>query len=132
MVELLYGAKNFSVIADKEIREGRAIAFRFTGWRRPWVYRALAMYAEYDQVAGKGSPPRKLSLALAWRVLFAPTLFGLVHQARSSGMGVLVRDAGTSLEVRLEPSNSTPHTDARMSAVLHRPPPGARAGGRGR
>ena len=131
MVELLYGAKNFSTIADKEIREGRAIAFRFTGWRRPWVYRALAMYAEHDQVSRTGSPPRKLSLALAWRVLFAPTLFGLIHQARSNGMGLLVRDTGTSLEVRLEPSNSTPHPDARASAVLNQSP-SARAGGRGR
>jgi hypothetical protein len=131
MIELLYGAKNFSAIADKEIREGRAIAFRFTGWRRPWVYRALAMYAEHDQALGAGSAPRKLSLALAWRVLLAPTLCGLIHQARSNGMGLLVRDAGTSLEVRLEPSNSTPHADARASAVRNQPP-SARAGGRER
>jgi hypothetical protein len=131
MIELLYGAKNFGAIADKEIREGRAIAFRFTGWRRPWVYRALAMYAEYDEVSRTGSPPRKLSLALAWRVFFAPTLFGLIQQARSNGMGLLVRDTGTSLEVRLEPSNSTPHPDARVSAVLDQPP-SARAGERGR
>src|SRR5262245_14714067 len=103
MIELLYGAKNFSAIADKEIREGRAISFRFTGWRRPWVYRALAMYAEHDNVSRAGSVPRKLSFALAWRVLLAPTLFGLIHQARSNGMGLLVRDTGTSLEVRLEP-----------------------------
>jgi hypothetical protein len=131
MVELLYGAKNFSAIADNEIREGRAVSFRFTGWRRPWVYRALAMYAEHDRVSHTGSAPRKLSLGLAWRVLLAPTLFGLIHQARSNGMGLLVRDTGTSLEVRLEPSNNTPHTDARGNAVLHQPP-SARAGGRGR
>jgi hypothetical protein len=131
MVELLYGAKNFSAIADKEIREGRAIAFRFTGWRRPWVYRALAMYAEHDRVSRAGSAPRKLSLGLAWRVLLAPTLFGLIQQARSNGMGLLVRDTGTSLEVRLEPSNSTPHPDARASSVLNQPP-SARAGERGR
>lgn len=132
MIELLYGAKNFAAVADKEIREGRAVAFRFAGWRRPWVYRALTMYAAHDQVARTGSPPRKLSLALAWRVLFAPTLFGLIHQARSNGMGVLVRDAGTSLEVRLEPSNSTPHPDARASAVPNQNSSAARAGGRGR
>jgi hypothetical protein len=105
MVELLYGAKNFSVIADKEIREGRAVAFRFTGWRRPWVYRALAMYAEHDQLSRTDLAPRKLSLGLALRVLLAPSLFGLIEQARSSGMSLLVRDAGTFLEVRLERSN---------------------------
>jgi hypothetical protein len=105
MVELLYSAKNFSVIADKEIREGRAVAFRFTGWRRPWVYRALAMYAEHDRLSRTDSAPRKLSLGLAWRVLLAPPLFGLIHLARSSGMGLVVQDTGRSLEVRLEPSN---------------------------
>jgi len=131
MVELLYGAKNFSVIADKETRAGRAVAFRFTGWRRPWVYRALAIYAEHDRASRTGAAPRKLSLALAWRVLFALSLFGLVHQARSNGLGLLVRDTGTSLEVRLEPSNSTPHPDARASAALNETP-SARAGERGR
>ena len=105
MIELLYGAKNFSLIAGKEIREGRAVAFRFGGWRRPWVYRALAIYAEHDQFSRIGSPSRRLTLGLAWRVLLAPSLFGLVEQARSSGMGVVVRDTGKTLEVRLEPSN---------------------------
>jgi len=84
------------------------------------------MYAEHDQVFRTGSAPRKLSLALAWRVLFAPTLFGLIHQARSNGMGLLVRDTGTSLEVRLEPSNSTPHPDARASVAAIQPPCRAR------
>ena len=89
------------------------------------------MYAEHDRVARTGSAPRKLSLGLAWRVLFAPTLFGLVQQARSNGMGLVVRDTGTSLEVRLEPSNSTLHPDARASAGFNQPP-SARAGERGR
>lgn len=105
MVELLYGAKNFSLIADKEIREGRAVAFRFSGWRRPWIYRVLAMYAEHDRLSRAGSPPSNLSLGLAWRVLLAPSLFGLIQQARSSGMDLIVRDTGKTLEVRLEPSN---------------------------
>lgn len=105
MIELLYGAKNFSLIADKEIREGRAVAFRFSGWRRPWIYKVLAMYAEHDRLSRTGSVPRNLAFGLAWRVLLAPTLFGLVHQARSSGMGLIVRDTGKTLEVRLEPSN---------------------------
>jgi hypothetical protein len=105
MVELLYGAKNFTQIADKEIREGRAVAFRFSGWRRPFIYRILAMYAEHDRLSHVGGAPRSLSLGLAWRVLLAPSLFGLIHQARSSGMGLVVRDTGKSLEVRLEPSN---------------------------
>ena len=105
MVELLYGASDFARIADREIREGRAVSLRFHGWRRPFVYRLLARYAEYDRLSQRGAPPRRVSLELAWRILLAPTLFGLVHQARSSGMGLVVRDTGTSLEVRLEPSN---------------------------
>lgn len=106
MVELLYGANDFAQIADREIRQGRAVSLRFHGWRRPFVYRLLARYAEYDRLSQLGRPPRRLSLGLAWRVLLAPTLFGLVHQARSAGMGLTVRDTGTSLEVRLEPSNN--------------------------
>src|SRR5438094_2560044 len=102
MVELLYGAKNFTEIADKEIREGRAVAFRFSGWRRPFIYRILAMYAKHDRLSQVGGTRRSLSLGLAWRVLLAPSLFGLIHQARSSGMGLVVRDTGKSLEVRLE------------------------------
>ena len=105
MIELLYGAENFSLIAGKEIREGRAVAFRFSGWRRPWIYRALVMYAAYDRLSHTGSAEPNLSLRLAWRVLLAPTLFGLIQQARSSGMGLIVRDTGKTLEVRLEPSN---------------------------
>ena len=106
MVELLYGANEFARIADREIREGRAVSLRFQGWRRPFVYRLLARYAEYDRLSQLGTPPRRLSLGLAWRILLAPTLFGLVHQARSSGMGLTVRESGKSLEVRLEPSNN--------------------------
>src|SRR5882762_7907231 len=105
MVELLYGANDFARITDREIREGRAVSLRFHGWRRPFVHRLLARYAEYDRLSQRGTPPRPVSLGLAWRILLAPTLFGLVHQARSSGMGLVVRDTGTSLEVRLEPSN---------------------------
>lgn len=105
MVELLYGASDFARIADREIREGRAVSLRFHGWRRPFVYRLLARYAEYDRLSQRGTARRSASLGLAWRILLAPTLFGLVHQARSSGMGLIVRDTGTSLEVRLEPSN---------------------------
>jgi len=117
MVELLYGTRNFARIADEEIREGRPLAVRVHGWRRPFVYRILARYAEYDRAAQRGRVPRKLSLATAWSVLLAPTLFGLIHQARSSGMGLVVRDTGKSLEVRLEPSNSTIERDAREKAA---------------
>ena len=105
MIELLYSTKDFAKIADREIREGRAFAVRFNGWRRPFVYRLLSLYAEHDRLSQRGSAPRSLSLGLAWRILLAPTLFGLIHQARSSGMGLVVRDTGISLEVRLEPSN---------------------------
>jgi hypothetical protein len=63
------------------------------------------MYAEHDQLSRTDLAPRKLSLGLALRVLLAPSLFGLIEQARSSGMSLLVRDAGTFLEVRLERSN---------------------------
>src|SRR5690242_8067480 len=116
MVELLYGTKNFARIADEEIRGGRAISVRVHRWRRPFIYRLLSMYAEFDRVSRDGQAPRSLSLGLAWRVLFAPTLFGLIHQARSSGMGLLVRDTGKSLEVRLEPSNTTFERDAPQAA----------------
>jgi len=116
MVELLYGANDFARIADREIREGRAVSLRFHGWRRPFVHRLLARYAEYDRLSQRGTPPRPVSLGLAWRILLAPTLFGLVHQARSSGMGLVVRDTGTTLEVRLEPSNSAPHRDGREAS----------------
>lgn len=118
MVELLYGAKNFSIIADKEIREGRAVALRLTGWRRPWIYRALALYAEHDQLSLTNSTPRKLSLGLTWRVLLAPSLFGLIEQARSSRMSLLVRNTGISLEVRLEPSNPALKRDAPTARSL--------------
>ncbi len=106
MIELLYGADNFAKIADGEIRAGRGFAMRFEGWRRRFVYSALAMYAEFDRVPTGGAVPKRLGLALAWRVLFAPTLFGLIHQGRSAGMAVIVRDTGKSLEVRLEPSKA--------------------------
>jgi hypothetical protein len=82
MIELLYGASDFARIADREIREGRAVSLRFHGWRRPFVYRLLARYAEYDRLSQRGTAPRSASLGLAWRILLAPTLFGLVHQAR--------------------------------------------------
>ena len=117
MVELLYGTKNFARIADAEIREGRPLAVRVHGWRRPFVYRILSRYAEYDRAAQGGPVLRKLSLATAWSILLAPTLFGLIHQARSSGMGLVVRDTGKSLEVRLEPSNPTIERDARKSGA---------------
>src|SRR6266581_4718464 len=116
MVELLYGTKNFARIADEEIREGRAVAVRVHGWRRPFIYRLLSLYAEYDRVSRHGPAPKDLSLGLAWRILLAPALFGLVHQARSSGMGLVVRDTAKSLEVRLEPSNPTIERDAPQAA----------------
>ena len=116
MVELLYGTKNFARIADEEIREGRPVAVRVHGWRRPFIYRLLSLYAEHDRLSRKGSAPRNLSLTLAWRIFLVPTLFGLIHQARSSGMGLLVRDTGKSLEVRLEPSNTTFERDAPQAA----------------
>jgi hypothetical protein len=116
VVELLYGTKNFARIADEEIREGRAIAVRVHGWRRPFIYRLLSLYAEHDRISQQGPAPRNLSLGLAWRILLAPTLFGLIHQARSSGMSLLVRDTGKSLEVRLEPSNPTFDRDAPQAA----------------
>ena len=117
MIELLYGASNFASIADKEIREGRAVAVRLTGWRRPFIYRTLSLYAEFYRVSRTGATPRSLSLSLAWRILFAPSLIGLIHQARSSGMGMVVRDTGTILEVRFEPSNPTIERDARKSGA---------------
>jgi len=120
MVELLYGAKNFTRIADKEIRAGRAVAFIYTGWRRPFIFRILSMYAEHDRLSRGKYVPRSLSLGLAWRVLLAPSLFGLITQARLSGMSVIVRDTGESLEVRLEPSSlATQMNDKATSDFKH-------------
>jgi hypothetical protein len=104
MIELLYGAKNFVGIADKEIREGRPVAIRVTGWRKGFIYRTLALYAEFDRKAGAMS--KKMSLSLALRIMFTPSLMGLCYQARSSGMGIVIRDQGSSLEVRFEKPES--------------------------
>src|SRR5262249_61779049 len=108
--------KGLARIAEVEIREGRAVAVRVHGWRRPFIYRLLSLYAEHDQLSRQARAPKNLSLGLAWRILLAPTLFGLIHQARSSGMGLVVHDTGTSLEVRLEPSNPMFERDAPQAA----------------
>jgi hypothetical protein len=100
MIELLYGVKDFVRLADKEIREGRPVAVRVVGWRKGFIYRTLALYAEYDRRAG--AVPKKMSLNLALRIMFAPSLMGLCDQARSSGMKIVIRDQGSSLEVRFE------------------------------
>jgi hypothetical protein len=100
MIELLYGAKNFVRVVDKEIREGRPVAIRVTGWRKGFIYRTLALYAEFDPRAGAMS--KKMSLKLALRIMLAPSLIGLCHQARSSGMEIVMRDRGSSLEVRFQ------------------------------
>lgn len=100
MIELMYGAANFARVADKEIREGRPVAIRVTGWRKAFIYRTLALYAEFDRKAD--SMPKKTSLGLALRIMLTPSLMGLCHQARSSGMGLVVKDHGSSLEVRFE------------------------------
>jgi len=131
MVELLYGAKDYARIAESEIRQGRPVALVFNGWRRPFVHRAISMYADFDQLHRATGAPRRLSLGVVWRILVAPVLFGLIHQARSSGMSILVRDSGQNLAVRFEPSNPPVNPDARDV-----PPPakavGARAGHRER
>jgi hypothetical protein len=100
MIELMYGANDFARVADKEIREGRPVAIRVTGWRKTFIYRTLALYAKFDR--GAGSMPKKTSLALALRIMLAPQLMGLCHQARSSGMEIVMRDHGSSLEVRFQ------------------------------
>jgi hypothetical protein len=100
MIELMYGAKDFARVADKEIREGRPVAIRVTGWRKAFVYRTLALYAEFDRKTA--SMPKKTSLGLALRIMLVPQLMGLCHQARSSGMEILMRDHGSSLEVRFQ------------------------------
>jgi len=105
MVELLYGANDFARVADREIREGRPVALIFSGWRRPFIYRAISLYAQHDRLSQTAGAPRRLSLSVAWRILLAPALFGLIHQARSSGMALVVRDTGQNLAVRFEPSN---------------------------
>src|SRR5437773_12126799 len=121
VVELLFGTSDFARIADREIREGRAVSLRFHGWRRPFVYRLLARYAEYDRLSQRGTPPRRVSLGLAWRILLAPTLFGLVHQARSLGVGLVVRDTGTTLEVRLEPLTARPTATGEKASHVGQP-----------
>ena len=88
------------IVADKEIREGRPVAVRVTGWRKAFIYRTLALYAESDRKAG--AMPKKTSLGLALRIMLAPQLMGLCHQARSTGMEILMRDHGSSLEVRFQ------------------------------
>ena len=105
MIELMYGAKDFARIVDREIAEGRTVAIRVTGWRRAVIYRTLALYAELDRKAG--SMRKSASLGLALRVLFVPQFMGLCDQARSSGMEILVRNHGTSLEVRFQKPKRT-------------------------
>jgi|SRR5712664_4606844 len=100
MIELMYGAKNFARVADKEIRESRPVAIRVVGWRKGFIYRTLALYAQYDRKAG--AVPKKMSLNLALRIMLAPQFMGLCHQARSAGMEIVMRDHGSSLEVRFE------------------------------
>lgn len=100
MIELMYGAKDFASVADKEIREGRPVAIRVVGWRKGFIYRTLALYADYDRKAG--AVRKKTSLSLALRIMLAPQLMGLCHQARSSGMEIVMRDHGSSLEVRFQ------------------------------
>jgi len=102
MIELLYGTKDFAQLAEKEIRDGRPVAVRVVGWRKSFIYRTLSLYAEYDRVSRTGSMPRSLPLGLAWRTMLAPSLMGLCHQARSSGMEIVIRGQGISLEVRFE------------------------------
>ena len=105
MIELMYGAQDFARVADKEIREGRPVAIRVTGWRKGFIYRTLALYAEFDRKPG--AMPKKTSLGLALRVMLAPQLMGLCHQARSSGMEIVMRDHGSSLEVRFQKPETT-------------------------
>lgn len=100
MIELMYGANDFARVADKEIREGRSVAIRVTGWRKGFIYRTLALYAEFDR--RHDSIPKKTSLGLALRVMFVPQFMGLCHQARASGMEIMMRDHGSSLEVRFQ------------------------------
>src|SRR5690242_9313500 len=105
MIELMYGAHDFARVADREIREGRPVAIRITGWRKGFIYRTLALYAQFDQ--RPGSMPKKTSLGLALRVLLVPQFMGICHQARSSGLEIVMRDHGTSLEVRFEKPPTT-------------------------
>jgi hypothetical protein len=100
MIELMYGAKDFARVADREIREGRPVAIRVTGWRKGFIYRTLALYAEFDR--RHGSMQKKTSLGLALRVMLVPQFMGLCHQARSSGMEIVMRDHSSSLEVRFQ------------------------------
>lgn len=105
MIELMYGAKDFVRMADKEIQEGRPVAIRVTGRRKAFIYRTLALYTQFDRKAG--SMPKSASLGLALRVLLVPQFMGLCHQARSSGMEIVVRDHGSSLEVRFQKPQTT-------------------------
>src|SRR5262249_15869778 len=98
MIELMYGAKDFARIAGKEIREGRPVAIRGIGWRKGFIYRTLALYADFDR--RPGSMPKKTSVGLALRVMLVPQFMGLCHLARSSGMEIVMRDQGSSLEVK--------------------------------
>jgi len=118
MVELLYGAKDYARIAESEIRQGRPVALVFNGWRRPFVHRAISMYADFDQLHRATGAPRRLSLGVVWRILVAPVLFGLIHQARSSGMSILVRDSGQNLA--FDSSRLTPRS-TRTRATCRRP-----------
>jgi hypothetical protein len=106
MIELLYGSKDFAHVADKEIREGRAVAIRVTGWRKRFIYRTLALYAEFDR--NRGAMPKKTSLALALRIMLTPSLMGLCDIARSTGMEIVMRDHVSSLEVRFQKPEQQP------------------------
>src|SRR5258706_14624493 len=98
MIELIYGAKNFDRIAWKEIDEGRPVTIRVTGVRKPFVYRILALYAEYDRESRSGRNRRDLLFAFGWRSIFVPSLLGIVNHARLSGMSLTMKDQGSTLE----------------------------------
>ena len=106
MIELLYGTKDFSHIAWTEITGGRPVVLRVVGWKKTFVHRILSSYSEYDRLSRTGAVPRGLMFGLAWRTMLAPSLMGLCDHARSSGMAIVVRDRGTTLEVRFEKEQS--------------------------
>jgi hypothetical protein len=102
MVELLYGAKDFDRVAWREIDEGRPVALRITGSRKARIHRILSLDDEYDRASRNSVNRRSLLFSLGWRAIFAPSIIGLCNHARLAGMSVVVKDKGSTLEVRFE------------------------------
>lgn len=100
MIEIQYSSKDYASLVWKEIDEGRAVSLRISGWKSKFIYRLVLMFIEYDQLSRKGQVSRGLYFGLGWRSLFALSIMGLCHHARSAGMAVAAYENGAGLEIK--------------------------------